>query len=44
MRHREVKYLAQGHTADKYQNQDVNSDSLASEFGRVDFIWWIKPY
>lgn len=31
LRHREVKYLAQGHTADTWQNQDSNPGVLAPE-------------
>lgn len=30
-RHREVKYIAQGHTASEWQSWEVNSHSLAPE-------------
>lgn len=31
MRHRQIKQLALNHAADKWQNQDLNSDSLVLE-------------
>ena len=44
LRHREVKYLAPGHTANKWQNQDSNLGGLALGFSLLIIHYKLLPW
>lgn len=43
MRHREVKRLAQGHSACYWQNGHLNPDSIASLVVLLTRVLWARP-